>query len=279
MNWTSILVFADGSDNGLARAEMAGALAAQQGASLEVCVPACMPKLLASGGVEIASEVFDEVSRVARDDASAAATRILLGLRSLEGRLRSNIPEAPLSGMPRLAGALARTCDVTLVGQPIAEDLSRLDDALLEGALLRSGRPCLMLPRWNEPREWGKRILIAWKGTREAARAVHDALPLLQRAEAIRIFQSGEGTELDGEGPAGLSRLAGHLTQHGVRVEAFRVGPTAEAGRAILNEAGDWSADLIVMGGYGHSAFRERALGGATRSAIRSSKLPVLLSH
>jgi len=279
VSWKSILVFADGSDNGLARAEMAGALAVQHGASLEVCVPACMPNLLASGGVQLASEVFDEVSRVARDGASAAATRILSALRSLKGRLRCDTPEAPLASMPRLAGALARACDVTLVGQPIMEDLSRLDDALLEGALLRSGRPCLILPRWNEPREWGKRILIAWKGTREAARAVHDALPLLQRASSVRIFQSGEGAELDGEGPAGLSRLAGHLAQHGVRIEAFRVGPAAEAGSAILNEANDWSADLIVMGGYGHSAFRERALGGATRSAIRSSKLPVLLSH
>lgn len=279
MDWKNILVLADGSDNGLARAEMGGALAVQHGAYLEICVPACLPKLSASGGTSIANEVFDEASRGARDDAAAAVARILFEFPQLEGRVISQTPEATLADMPRLVGSLARTSDVILVGQPIAEDVSRLDDALLEGVLLRSGRPCLMLPRSSEAREFGKRMLIAWKGVRESARAVHDALPLLQRAEAVRIFLSGKGSELDGEGPEGLSRVAERLTQHGVRVEAFRVGSISEAGRAILTEAEEWSADLIVMGGYGHSVFRERALGGATRAAIRSSPIPVLLSH
>jgi nucleotide-binding universal stress UspA family protein len=279
MAWKDILVFADGSDNGLARAQMAADLASATDASLEVCVPACLPPLLASGGARVAIEIFDEIERIARDDATRVSIEIRSRLPQLTDRLEVHTPAAKLADISRLAGALGRTCDIVVVGQPIAEDASRADDALLEGALFRSGRPCLMFPRWNAPHAWGKRVLVAWKGVREAARAVHDALPLLQRADAVCVFLAGEGSDADGDGPLAMSRLVRHLGRHGAKIETPLTEDGAAAGPAILERARTWGADLIVMGGYGHSAFRERALGGATRTAIRSSPVPVLLSH
>jgi nucleotide-binding universal stress UspA family protein len=279
MGWKDILVFADGSDNGLARAQMAAELAVTMTASLEICVPVCLPSLVASAGAPTAVEIFDEIERIARDDAGRAAIEIRARLPQLADHLEVHTPEVRMGDVPRLAGALGQTCDVVAVGQPIGEDASRVDDALLEGVIFRSGRPCLMLPRWNEPQAWGKRILIAWKDVREASRAVHDALPLLQRADAVCAFFASQGAEPDGGARQTLSRLARHLGRYGVRVEDPVTQDAAAAGPAILKQAETWGADLIVMGGYGHSAFRERMLGGVTRTAIRSSRMPVLLSH
>jgi nucleotide-binding universal stress UspA family protein len=277
MGWKDILVFADGSDNGLARVRMAAELAVGQAASLEVCVPACLSRLSTSAGVDFTIEVHDEEERLVRDDATRASIEIRTFLPTLAGRLIVETPEAFLDEMPALAARLAHTCDIVVVGQPIAEDASRLDDALLEGALMRSGRPCLMFPRWNEPRTWGRRVLVGWKDCREAARAVHDALPLLQQADIVRLFHRQEDKET--ERHTGLSRLAKHLNRYGVKLEEPRHRSGAASGSPILDEATAWDADLIVMGGYGRSAFRERMLGGATRSAIRSSRFPVLFSH
>ena len=128
----------------------------------------------------------------------------------------------------------------------------------------------------DQPPAWGYRILVAWRDTPEAARALHDALPILRRAHAVRIFSCGAG---DGALSA-LDQVAGHLVRHGVRVAgpSFR-DDTIDAGAAILNEAGLFGADLVVMGGYGHSRWREMIFGGATEAILRHSKLPVIFAH
>lgn len=280
MSWNDILVFADGSENGLARARMAAALAQEHGARLEVCIPALMPAPVHGAGEPLIQDMADAAAKLARDDAGRAREAVRASVPELGERLVIEAPEMLLSHAHELAAGLARASDLVVLGQPIAEDASALDAALFEGALMESGRPCLMLPRWTDPRPLGRRVLVAWTGAREAARAAHDALPLLARAESVRVFHVATGGERAGEGPLGLARITSHLARQGARVEE-PVHETARggAGEAILTAASAWAADLIVMGGYGHSRAREFVFGGATRTLIRSSPVAALFSH
>jgi nucleotide-binding universal stress UspA family protein len=279
MNWKDILVFADGSQNGLARTQMAADLAVAAGATLEICVPICIPAFLASGGVDFAVDLHDELERGAREDAGRAAIEIRSRLPQLAGQLEVHTPEVRAQDVPKLAGVLGQTCDLIVLGQPIAEDATRVDDALLDGALFQSGRPCLVFPRWDAPQVWGKRILIAWKDTREAASAVHHAMPLLAEADAVYIVTVQHGSHIDRSLERSTERLVRHLGRFGIKTESRAVLSDGPDGPELLDQAKRWSADLLVMGAYGHSQFRERIIGGVTRTAIRHSPIALLLSH
>ncbi len=279
MSWKDILVFADGSRNGLARARMAADLATTIGANLEVCIPVCLPPLSASGGVEFAAELYDELERSARDDAHRASVELRSQFPDLAGRLEIHTPEARMPDIPKLVGSLGQASDLIVVGQPIDEDGTRTDDALLDGALFRSGRPCLMLPRWDAAHVFGKKILIAWKDIPQAARAVGDAIPLLQRAETVGIVTIHHGAHPERPLQRSVERLQRHLGRFGVQAVPHTVLSGGSDDEAILDQAAIWGADLLVMGGYGHSRLREFVLGGVTRTAIQKSTIPVLLSH
>jgi nucleotide-binding universal stress UspA family protein len=279
MSWQDILVFADGSNNGLARVNMAADLAVEIGAGLEVCVPASLPPLSTAGGVDFMIEYNDEVERGAREDAARAVVEIQTRVPALARRLQITTPEARLPDLPRLAGHLGQACDLVILGQPIAEDASKADDALLQGALFHSGRPCLMFPRWDSSRHWGSSILIAWKGTAEAARAVHDAIPLLRKATSVRLVTIQHGSHLDRSLDQSAERLVRHLSSFGVRTRCSALLRDGPDGDALLEHVKEWSTDLVVMGAFGHSRVRERILGGATQTMLRHSPVPVLFSH
>ena len=119
----------------------------------------------------------------------------------------------------------------------------------------------------------GSRVLVAWNGKREAARAAHDALPFLRAAERVVLCAVGEVAG------AGLDDAAGMLRRHGVPVRAERVaGGDLHAGEILLARAAADRADLLVLGAYGHSRLRELVLGGATRHVLHHATLPVLFS-
>jgi nucleotide-binding universal stress UspA family protein len=145
---------------------------------------------------------------------------------------------------------------------------------IVEQIVTAAGVPVLALPP-DPPRDIGPVVLVAWKNSREAARAAHDALPLLRAAERVVLCAVGEG-----EGTAaGLEDAAAMLDRHGVPVRPERVGGTdAGAGEVLLAQAAAHRADLLVMGAYGHSRLRELVLGGATRHVLWHATLPVLLS-
>ena len=143
------------------------------------------------------------------------------------------------------------------------------------------GRPVLVVPNFGE-HIWRRHglpriITLAWSGGREAARAVADAMPLLQGAETVYLLTVGEGGVGGGLGADGIEKA---LFRQGVHVVAARV-PAADltVGEEIRVRALEHRADLLVMGCYGHSRLRETALGGVTRHMLREMTLPVLLSH
>ena len=138
----------------------------------------------------------------------------------------------------------------------------------------------LVVPYAFERRPVGRRVLVAWNASREAARAVSDALPLLKRAGQVDVvaFEPGKSGAAHGEEPG--ADIALYLARHGVKVTVSRVdAPDLDVGNQLLSRAFDLSADLIVMGAWGHSRLRELVLGGVTRTVLESMTVPVLMAH
>lgn len=119
--------------------------------------------------------------------------------------------------------------------------------------------------------------MVAWNGSVEAAKAVTAALPLLRGAEQVTLAVLGDSADALGESPG--ADIALYLARHGVNVEVLRRTEPADPGKAILSLAADFNVDLLVMGAYGHSRFREMMLGGATRTILATATLPVLMAH
>ena len=123
-------------------------------------------------------------------------------------------------------------------------------------------------------------MIVAWNGSREATRAVHDALPLLRMAKSVSVFSIAATPADLPESRWPGADIAAHLARHGVKVATgHTVADPISIGDALLNRASDDGADLIVMGAYGRSQLREFVLGGATRDVLRTMTVPVLLSH
>ncbi|MEO8804976.1 MAG: universal stress protein [Burkholderiaceae bacterium] len=151
---------------------------------------------------------------------------------------------------------------------------------MVESVILRSARPTLVLPYAGRFESVANRVLVAWNDSREAARAVSDALPMLQRARQVEVASWSEGasTEEKAMRPE-LDALHKWLMWHGVSAQVQVEPVGAGIADAILSHAADTNADLIVMGAYGHSRWAEFVLGGATRGLLASMTVPVLMSH
>src|SRR3712207_5183974 len=186
----------------------------------------------------------------------------------------------PLDRLPALLARIARNADLVIVGEPNPEQSGTDKIALVEAAFMDTGRPALVVPYLGARAMPPRRVLIAWDGSREAARAVHDALPLLRQAEDV-IILIVDADKLGARfGPQPGAGILAHLARHAVTA---RVKPVHSQGAAIvgliLAQAGEVGADLIVMGGYGHSRLREMMLGGVTRYMLERMRVPVLFAH
>lgn len=176
--------------------------------------------------------------------------------------------------------AQARCADLVIASQanPEWSLSSQLDVA--EALAMESGRPVLMLPRTATSAPLGERIVVAWNGRREAARAAFDALPFLKAAKAVRVIWANPEDEPQTAGDVPGADLCTVLARHGVKCEATRHGqPGAGAGAALLSAVDAFEGDMLVMGCYGHSRLREMVLGGATRHVMAHARVPVLLAH
>jgi nucleotide-binding universal stress UspA family protein len=170
---------------------------------------------------------------------------------------------------------LARHFDLTIVGQTQADATD--DASLAQAALFDSGRPVLFVPRIQTGTPHFRRVLAAWDGSRGAARAIWDAMPLLQQAELIDVVTIADAHTSYKELPG--FNITRHLSRHGLNAELKRLPLSGDIGETLLSYAADAGSDLMIMGGYGHSRLREFVLGGTTRTILQSMTLPVLMSH
>jgi nucleotide-binding universal stress UspA family protein len=207
---------------------------------------------------------------------------------AVEQHFREELAAREIGGEWRMLGRvelaelvqLAKAVDLVVLGQYPADDADggswlRPDDLMTD-----IGRPVLVVPYAGVFGEVGRRVLIAWDGTREANRALHDALPLLGNAEEVMVIHIGKReTDLDADRPA-LDQIVRHLARHGIsaRPEESPCGdiPVPDI---LLSRAADLGADMIVAGAYHHSHLRESLLGGVSRGLIEHMTVPVLMSH
>jgi nucleotide-binding universal stress UspA family protein len=196
---------------------------------------------------------------------------------------RAGISAEPLMLSASLTGAadqfarMARRFDLAIVGQAQPE-MSTMEQIIGETTLFESGRPMIMVPYIQKAPFKTDNVIICWDGSRTAARAVADAIPILDKSSRIEIVsvtnERGKEDEIEG------ADIGQHLARHGLKVDVHRISRgNIDVADALLSHAADSAADLMVMGGYGHSRLREFVLGGVTRSIFQSMTLPVLLSH
>jgi len=169
----------------------------------------------------------------------------------------------------------SRYSDLSVIGQSEG-DTNAETGGLADTMVLSTGRPVLVIPYSGDFKTIGETLLVAWNGTKEAARVVHDALPFMKAAKNTFIV----GVDADNEDHIAGADVATYLSRHGVTVEVHNVvAPEISVGDALLDAVSDFGCDMLVMGGYGHSRLRELAFGGATRQILNQMTVPTLLSH
>lgn len=194
------------------------------------------------------------------------------GLRSHEGVV---IDEEAGLGM----SLRARYSDLAIIGQSNpGEPNQAVPNDLPQYLLMSCGRPVLLVPHSGSFASVGRRPMLAWDGSLCATRAVHGALPILKMAEQVDVVvftgdQADIGTEQAGDD------IALFLARHDVTVNVLRFASSIDDGHSLLALAPDCGADLIVMGGYGHTRLREMVMGGVTRTVLRNMTVPVLMAH
>lgn len=187
---------------------------------------------------------------------------------------------APDSADRATATLHARHADLLVLGQSLAD--SAVEAHFVTDLLITAARPAIIVPREGEVTRVGDNVLIAWDGSREAARATSDALPLLKRARSVSLeFVTPRIGAPCSHDRAALIDAAAWLDLHGVRAafdQSMR-GLGSQTGTALLSRASALHADLIVAGAYAHSQLHERVLGGVTRTLLEAATLPLFMSH
>jgi nucleotide-binding universal stress UspA family protein len=222
-----------------------------------------------------------EVIETQRADNQTAAESTIESFTAASNR--AGISAEPLTLSASLDGAgdrfarMARRFDLAIVGQGQPE-MSTMEQIIGETTLFESGRPMIMVPYIQKGPFKIDNVMICWDGSRAAARAVADAIPILGKSGRVEIVivTNEPGKQYDIEG----ADIGQHLARHGLKVNVHRLpGGDIDVADALLSYAADSTADFMVMGGYGHSRLREFVLGGVTRSIFQSMTVPVLVSH
>ena len=272
MDYRSILVHLDDND-GLASIDVAAALAARHGAELAGAYLVPTRELTPFTSAMLPDSV---VAHRLRDTGDAQA-RAEARFREAAARhgLANVAWSAPAGAAIDAAILHARHADLVVLAQPRAG----FESDLVHAVLMQAGRPALLVPSIGAA-TLGERVLVGWKESRESARAVADALPLLARAKAVRIVSiSAEGEDDQPETSADKDIVA-WLARHGIEATLrHEVAEDVDAGNLILSRAADFGADLVVMGAYSRPRLSEVVLGGVTRLMLQSMTVPVLMSH
>ncbi len=255
-------------------------LAVSHGAHLTVLVMVNLPTpMLGPWGMvpDVAmGDVYDNLRSQAKANVAKLESRLEKESISFEVRLVETLAEPA-----RMAAHRAHHADLAIVAGSIGDTIeAETTHAYFGSLLLESGRPVLVVPPRCKVPMPPKRVVMAWRPTSEAARALHDALPLLTGAEMVDLLLVDTSDEQRDPGAQPGADIAGHLARHGVETNlvVLKSGNKAVSS-VVLDHATKMRANLIVVGGYGHSRFREWAMGGVTRELLIAAPIPVFYSH
>lgn len=280
MSYKDLLVHLDDTRCCRKRIDAAVRLAARHGAHLTGVYPIVEIPLLNY----IREHIPREVRAMMEAEAQRLAETVLKGFREAAerggGAYETRTDHALDTTLASVLSMHARYADLVVMGQMNPDEPPDVGRHLPEEVVLSSGRPALIVPYDWAPGTLGERVLIAWDASREAARAVSDAMPILEQAESVLVASINPKSTPLGHGEVPGADIALHLARHAVEVEVQSVeSDRMEIGDALLSFATDRARDLLVMGAYAHSRMRELVLGGATREILKSMTLPVLMAH
>jgi len=220
--------------------------------------------------------IYDDILNDNESEAHSLFTKITdandvaVSWRSPSGSLNSSIADEALY------------CDLLVLGQPNPKDPLSIDEENTGEVLMSSGYPCLLVPYNYESSatRFNESPLIAWDGSREASRAVHNALPLLKKAGDATVLIL-ESEKLDMTHSDSIEEMiAEHLGRHGINIKVdIPQGSLQSPGETLLNYADAHNHDLIVMGAYGYARWHKIVLGSATQTILENTKVPVFMSH
>ncbi len=275
MAYKTILVHVDGSARNAETLAVACELAARQNAHVGVVYALEQPLFAAAmdpgaaAALTFQVELDTQMQAKARAIVKAAEQKSGLSIewRAVPGNIVNNVI------------LHARHADLFVMTQEDRAEKLSFDPSFVASVVIGAGRPVLIVPYAGTFSGCGSSVLIAWSGTRESARAVSDALPLLQTAREVNVVSFNPKGD-SGWGDLPGADIALWLTRHGVRVNVRQQkSEEVDVGNQILSLASDLASDLIVMGAYGHSRTFEFVLGGVTRTLFGSMTVPVLMSH
>lgn len=280
MSYKTILVYLNSAKRAEAVLETALRLAGEHEAHLiglhvipMVTVPSVVP-------FEVTGEII-EVQRKALDEQAARIAGIFGEMtRQHQPPCEWRTVRASHYDVASIVDDHCRAVDLIVAPQSDADGDIYLPADVTEDILIEAGRPVLVVPRRGRVKKVGETILLAWNNSREAARAAFDALPLLKAAKSVKLVTVDPPKTRKGDLELPASEIATALARHGVRTEAA-VSISGGIGivEDLLVQAENSGADMIVMGGYGHSRLREVVFGGATHDMLDKMTVPVLISH
>ena len=276
MSLNDIIVHVDSAEATKARVAFAVALAKDHGAHLlgiAFAPTALLPLYGADVGLADMSEVLEGVKAQGETALKAFKARAEAEGVSAEGRLMQGLSEE----FPRDFACRARQVDLAIIGQPRDGDPLIGQYALVERCLFASGRPVIIVPAAADQIEVAGTVVVAWDESAEAARAFNDALTFLKRPKRVVLLagvpeEAGEPPEVDD--------MVAHLRRRGVTAEVMRFSTgEGDIGKTILAKAKELKADMIVMGAFHHSRWREFILGGVTLTMLEEATIPLFMAH
>lgn len=267
-----------GASSDDAAIEIAAEIASSHGARLIAVVPVpaigplATPWSLPSSTV--VTEMIEEAEREARKRVASLRDRLARMNVQFDVRVDADRFFEP----PKSLARQARYADVSLLAKPDRNDASIMH-AYYRALLFESGRPVLVIPLAVDlPRRFRK-LLVAWKPTREATRAVHDALAAFA-PESVEVLAVDPQVGVLGHGAEPGADIGAHIARHGIEVTVVtRPSASGSVAATVLRHASEIGADVVVAGGYGHARLSEWMLGGATREFIEELQVPVFFSH
>ena len=279
MRFKDVIVYVDGTAASKARDGLAINLARVQEAHL-AAVAFAPQALMPLYGADVAFADMSGVLDGVKAQGEEALARFRLAADDAGISYEASLRHGTSDEFPHDFAAAARLADLAILGQPRDGDPLVGQYALVERCLFASGRPVLIVPADPGETVGGGTGVVAWDGSAQAARAVSDAHTFLVDAKRVVLVA---GLNEDGRENDGLSvdRMVAHLRRHGIDAETvtFPTGEAADVGRLLLSRSKDLDADLIVMGAFHHSRWRELILGGVTLTMLEEATIPLFMSH
>jgi nucleotide-binding universal stress UspA family protein len=278
MGLNDIAVYVDGVEATKARVTFAVALAKEHGAHLigiAFAPTALLPLYGADVGFADMTEVLQSVKTQSANALEAFKACAAAQGVSVEARLMQGMSEE----FPHDFAHAARHVDLAILGQPRDGDPLIGQYALVERCLFASGRPVIIVPASPEKLALKGTIVAAWDGSAEAARSINDAMTFLKPAARVVLLAGVAAGEEESRAPSTDDMIA-HLKRHGLKAEALSIEVNeGDVGRVLLTSAKELGADMMVMGAFHHSRWREFILGGVTLTVLEQATIPLFMAH